>query len=170
VTMAYEERLLVAFTVPSEPGNERLALARVADAVAGSSLSPDQLERLKTAVAEATMNAIEHGNHNDADLDVDITVTDTGEAVSVLIVDQGGAHTPASDVGVELPDLDKKLAGLQSPRGWGLFLIQNMVDEMDVFTDGDKHSVRLSMHTTSSAERRIAEPRDPEGDSRAEQM
>jgi len=30
------------------------------------------------------------------------------------------------------PDLDSKLAGEQSPRGWGLFLIKNMVDEMNI--------------------------------------
>jgi anti-sigma regulatory factor (Ser/Thr protein kinase) len=167
--MASGERLLVAFTVPSEPGNERLALARVADAVADSGLTGDQLERLKTAVAEATMNAIEHGNGNNPDVDVDITVIDTGEEVSVSIVDSGGAHAPAGAPSVELPDLDKKLAGLQSPRGWGLFLIQNMVDAMDVSTDGDKHIVRLSMRTTPEAAR-IAEPRDPEGGSRAQQM
>ena len=167
--MASGERQLVTFTVPSEPGNERLALARVADAVADSGLTPDQLERLQTAVAEATMNAIEHGNGNNADLNVDITVIDTGEEVSVLIVDLGGAHAPAGSASVEMPDLDMKLAGLQSPRGWGLFLIQNMVDAMNVSTDGDKHIVRLSMRTTS-ADARIAEPRDPEGGSRAQQM
>ena len=55
-------RRLAAFEVASEPGNERLALARVAEAVAASGLAPARLERLKTAVAEATMNAIEHGN------------------------------------------------------------------------------------------------------------
>jgi anti-sigma regulatory factor (Ser/Thr protein kinase) len=167
--MASEERLLVAFSVPSQPGNERAALARVADAVAGRGLTDDQVERLKTAVAEATMNAIEHGNRNDPALDVDITVVDSGESVTVSIVDQGGAHAPDPDAAVELPDLDKKLAGLQSPRGWGLFLIRNMVDEMDVFTDGDKHTVRLAMRTTPS-EARIAGPRDPEGGPRAEQV
>ena len=166
--MASEERLLVAFAVPSEPGNERMALARVADAVAASGLSADQLERLKTAVAEATMNAIEHGNHNNPDLDVDISVVDTGEEVSVSIVDHGGAHAPSSDGPVELPDIDMKLAGLQSPRGWGLFLIQNMVDAMDVSTDGDKHTVRLTMRTSTMPN--IAGPRDPEGGSRAEQV
>jgi len=44
-----------------------------------------------------------------------------------------------------------------------------MVDAMDVSTDGDKHTVRLSMRTTPAAAR-IAEPRDPEGGSRAKQM
>jgi anti-sigma regulatory factor (Ser/Thr protein kinase) len=162
--MASEDRILTAFSVASEPGNERLALARVAEAVVGSGLSPDQVERLKTAVAEATMNAIEHGNHNRADLDVEVTVVDTGDGVDVSIVDRGGAHAPDGRA-VELPDLDKKLAGLQSPRGWGLFLIRNMVDAMDVSTDGDKHIVRLTMRATWPPR-----PRDPEGGPRAEQV
>ena len=165
MTMASDERVLVTFSVPSEPGNERIALARVADAVATSGLSNDQLERLKTAVAEATMNAIEHGNHNQAELDVDVTVAALDDGVAVSIVDQGGAHAPAPDSAVELPDLDKKLSGLQTPRGWGLFLIQNMVDAMDVFIDGDLHTVRLVMRTSPAPR-----PRDPEGGPRAEQV
>ena len=163
--MAYDERVLVSFSVPSEPGNERIALARVADALAGSGLSCDQLERLKTAVAEATMNAIEHGNHNRADVDVDVPVTAVDAGVAVSIVDQGGAHAPAPESAVELPDLDLKLAGLQTPRGWGLFLIQNMVDVMDVSIDGDLHTVRLVMRTSPAPR-----PRDPEGGPRAEQV
>jgi anti-sigma regulatory factor (Ser/Thr protein kinase) len=165
VTTASDERVLVSFSVPSEPGNERIALARVADAVAAAGLSDDQLERLKTAVAEATMNAIEHGNHNQAELDVDVTVAALDDAVAVSIVDQGGAHAPAPEAAVELPDLDKKLAGLQTPRGWGLFLIQNMVDAMDVSVDGDLHTVRLVMRTSPAPR-----PRDPEGGPRAEQV
>jgi len=168
MTMASEERLLLTFAVASEPGNERLALARVAEAVGGCGLSADQLERLKTAVAEATMNAIEHGNHNRADVNVDITVVDTGASVAVSITDLGGAHAPTK-AAVELPDLDMKLAGLQSPRGWGLFLIQNMVDAMEVSTDGDKHTVRLMMHTAWPSEP-LAQPRNPEGEPRAKQM
>ena len=37
----------------------------------------------------------------------------------------------------EAPDIERKLAGEQKPRGWGLFLIKNMVDSMDVTSDGD---------------------------------
>jgi anti-sigma regulatory factor (Ser/Thr protein kinase) len=163
--MASDERVLLSFSVPSEPGNERIALAKVADAVATRGLSDDQVNRLKTAVAEATMNAIEHGNHNRAELDVDVTVEALDDGVAVSIVDQGGAHAPPPESTVELPDLDMKLAGLQTPRGWGLFLIQNMVDAMDVSIDGDLHTVRLVMRTASSPR-----PRDPEGGPRAEQV
>ena len=44
------------------------------------------------------------------------------------------------------PDLDAKLAGDQSPRGWGLFLIKNMVDEMNVYQDESHHTIELVMN------------------------
>jgi anti-sigma regulatory factor (Ser/Thr protein kinase) len=136
-------RQLAAFTVRSEPGNERLALAQVAAAVAGEGLSPDRLERLKTAVAEAAMNAIEHGNRNQPEVPVDVDVTVADGDIVVTITDQGGASGQAGP-GAE-PDLAAKLAGEQPPRGWGLFLIRHMVDAMDVTTEGTRHTVRLVM-------------------------
>jgi len=140
-------RQLAAFTVPSEPGNERLALAQVATAVAGEGLSPARLERLKTAVAEAAMNAIEHGNRNQPEVPVDVEVTAADGDIVVTITDQGGAPEEASP-GAE-PDLAAKLAGEQPPRGWGLFLIRHMVDAMDVTTEGTRHTVRLVMRAAS---------------------
>jgi len=136
-------RPLASFTVRSEPGNERLALAQVAEAIAGEGLSPSRLERLKTAVAETAMNAIEHGNRNQPDLPVDVEVTVASGDIVVTITDQGGAPGEAGS-GTE-PDLAAKLAGEQSPRGWGLFLIRHMVDAMEVTTDGTRHTVRLIM-------------------------
>ena len=40
-------------------------MRRVAEAVAPYGLAPSRLERLRTATAEATMNAMEHGNRYD---------------------------------------------------------------------------------------------------------
>ena len=139
-------RRIAAFAVPSEPGNERLALAKVAEAVDGLGLTTARLERLKTAVAEAAMNAIEHGNHNRAELPVEVEVLHKGTEIVIAISDSGGGpaaadHAPAN------PDLASKLAGQQSPRGWGLFLIRNMVDAMDVTTEGARHTVTLTMRT-----------------------
>ncbi len=144
-------RRLAAFTVPSEPGNEREALARVAQAVAGKGLADERLDRLKTAVAEATMNAIEHGNGNRPELPVEVEVTQYRSEIIVTITDQGGAREAAAE-SVELPDLARKLAGEQSPRGWGLFLIRSMVDAMDVTTEGTRHTVRLTVATTRSSD------------------
>src|ERR1700693_2746125 len=97
-------RRLDAFTLASEPGNERLALARVAGTVQGLGLSEARLERLKTAVAEATMNAIEHGNGNRPEIPVEVEVTQKGDEVVVAITDQGGRSPPDTDEH-EAPDL-----------------------------------------------------------------
>jgi len=161
-------RRLDAFSLPSEPGNERLALARVAGTVKDLGLSEARLEKLKTAVAEATMNAIEHGNGNHAEIPVEVEVSQDGDEIIVAISDQGGdakasdgkASDPeASDAeegdaradSPEEPDLLKKLEGVQSPRGWGLFLIRNMVDAMDITTNGQRHTIWLTMRTGGAA-------------------
>jgi anti-sigma regulatory factor (Ser/Thr protein kinase) len=144
---------LDTFTLASEPGNERLALARVAGTVKDLGLSEARLERLKTAVAEATMNAIEHGNGNRAEIPVEVEVTQDGDDIIVAISDQGGeAQAAAQSAGdAEEPDLLKKLDGAQTPRGWGLFLIRNMVDAINVTTDGQRHTIWLTMRTGGAA-------------------
>ncbi|MGH3367050.1 MAG: ATP-binding SpoIIE family protein phosphatase [Nocardioidaceae bacterium] len=141
--------LLTEFEVPSEEGNERLALERVASIVEPLGLPEARLDRLKTAVAEATMNAMEHGNRYRADRPVTLSVLAEPRLVRVRITDLGG-DPGAEEVGtpelqVEEPDLEAKLAGLQRPRGWGLFLIKNMVDEAHEETEGQRHTLELMM-------------------------
>ncbi|MBI3977825.1 MAG: SpoIIE family protein phosphatase [Chloroflexi bacterium] len=133
-------RTLVTFTLPSEPGVEHLAMERVAEAVRELHLSARRLERLKTAVAEATMNAVEHGNQYRADAPVTIRVLASASTLAVAITDQGGGRPVHA---AEIPDLDAKLEGRQSPRGWGLFLIKNLVDEMRVTNDAVHHTIEL---------------------------
>ena len=149
---AGQERRLAAFVVASEEGNERLAIDQVAEAVAGLGLDDARLERLKTAVGEATMNAIEHGNSNRPELPVEVSVVADKTDVKVRITDQGGER-PLPEV--ETPDIEAKLAGLQTPRGWGLFLIENMVDELRTAVDEHHHTIELVMHLKEAPDARI---------------
>ncbi|HVE91683.1 MAG TPA: SpoIIE family protein phosphatase [Actinomycetota bacterium] len=142
-------QMVERFSVPSSPGNEREVMAKVAEMVADAGLEPRRLEKLKTAVAEATMNAIEHGNKNDPDVPVEVAVTRDSDSIRVQISDQGGEVPVAAAVD---PDLDKKIAGQQTPRGWGLFLIKNMVDEMNVATEGSRHTVELVVNLSPQGE------------------
>ena len=142
-------RTLAELSVPSEPGNERRAMEEVAGAVSGLGLPDRTLERLKTAVAEATMNAMEHGNHYRAELPVLIEVSASEAHLSVKITDEGSGP-PAFDS--ETPDLEAKLEGVQTPRGWGLFLIKSMVDEMKVTGDKHHHTVELILHLDGQEE------------------
>ncbi|HKF39183.1 MAG TPA: SpoIIE family protein phosphatase [Ktedonobacteraceae bacterium] len=139
-------RTLAEFTLASEPGNERQALAGVAEAVRVLNLPTRRLEQLKTAVAEATMNAMEHGNHYQPDKPVSIEVLASHKALSVRVTDHGGTRTLPAHPDIEAPDLEAKLAELQTPRGWGLFLIKNMVDEMHISNDASHHTVELILY------------------------
>ena len=142
-------RTLAELSVPSEPGNERRAMEEVAGVVSNLGLPERTLERLKTAVAEATMNAMEHGNHYRAELPVLIEVSASEAHLSVKITDEGSGP-PAFDS--ETPDLEAKLEGVQTPRGWGLFLIKSMVDEMKVTGDKHHHTVELILHLDGQEE------------------
>jgi serine/threonine-protein kinase RsbW len=137
-------RTLANFSVPSEPGNERLAMETVAESAKGLGFSGENLERLKTAVAEATMNAMEHGNHYRPELPVELQVLVTDQDLLVRITDRGSGPPPNEDA--PAPDLLAKLEGVQTPRGWGLFLIKSMVDEMNITGDEGHHMVELVVH------------------------
>jgi len=137
-------RTLADFSVPSEPGNERLAMETVAESAKGLGFSGENLERLKTAVAEATMNAMEHGNRYRPELPVELQVLVTDQDLLVRITDRGSGPPPKEDA--DAPDLLAKLEGVQTPRGWGLFLIKSMVDEMNITGDEGHHMVELVIH------------------------
>jgi len=142
-------RTLAELSVPSEPGNERRAMEEVAGTVEALGLPDRTLERLKTAVAEATMNAMEHGNRYRGEAPVFIEVSATDAELSVKITDEG-TGPPVFDP--QTPDLEAKLDGEQTPRGWGLFLIKSMVDEMNVTGDERHHTVELILHLNGRAE------------------
>lgn len=131
---------LTEFSLSSEPGNEKIAMARVASLLEPLNIADTLLERIKTAVAEATMNALEHGNRYQPDIPVNIRVETASNKLRIQVEDQGRGPKRLTP---ETPDLEAKLAGLQSPRGWGLFLIEKMVDELIVTTGKDYHRLEL---------------------------
>ncbi len=142
------ERLLAEFSLPSVEGNERLAIEKVSAALAGFGLNATRLERLKTAVGETVMNAIEHGNDNDDSLDVGIRVIADTSRVVVRVTDHGGdKEIPEAAT----PDIEAKLAGEQTPRGWGLFLIGEMVDEVNRVRENGSRVVELVMNREGEA-------------------
>lgn len=147
--MNIQQQTLLEFDLPSIPGGERTAMERVAKA-ASKWLHGEHLERLKTAVAEGTLNAIEHGNQGRPELLVHIQVIQSDALLIVRITDQGsGANIPETTA----PDLEAKLAGKEKPRGWGLFLIRNMVDEMNILNEAEHHTLELIYYLAGDEKR-----------------
>lgn len=117
----------VEVRIPSELGFEKVAMSTAASMAALMGFSGDRIEDLKTAVAEACINAIEHGNRLDSSLNVGVILSTTDDELEVKVIDDG--------VGIEkspaLPDIDRKMHGEEDPRGMGMFLIQALVDEAE---------------------------------------
>jgi len=132
--------VLANFEVPSEPGNERQVAQEVMEITSNLNLEEAQLKRLETAVAEAALNAMEHGNKYQPDLAVEVQVLKSQNRLAIRIKDHGGGAPIPNAI---QPDLQAKLDGQQSPRGWGLFLIRNMVDEVNLNSDDQHHTIEL---------------------------
>lgn len=141
-----DARTLLETTIPSQPGNERLAIAQVAEVVADLGLSPARLEDLKTAVGEGAMNAIEHGNGNDPSKPVLLRASLAGRLLTVEIADVGGDRPVPDPTALPMPDLEAKLEGRQTPRGWGLFLIRSMVDDLAIKAVPGGHVLVMTIH------------------------
>jgi len=61
--------------IPSVMGYEKVAMECAASTAKKMGFTEDRIEDLKTAVAEACLNAIEHGNEMDTSTKVGITLT-----------------------------------------------------------------------------------------------
>ena len=140
-----DEQVLLDVAIESVLGKERQAMEQVAEAIAPLRLEPERVERLKTAVSEAAMNAIEHGSGGQQDVPIHVRVSATSTRLQVRIADMGlGGDIPLGES--EVPDIEAKLRGDQSPRGWGLFLIEAMVDEVSTEQTEQGQAVVLSVN------------------------
>jgi serine/threonine-protein kinase RsbW len=134
----------VEMRLPSRLGFEKVAMSAAGALATLMGFEDDRVEDLKTALAEACINAMEHGNSFDDLLLVYLTFTMENNTLEVRVRDCGpGFHGAIPTV----PDLERKLKGEDPPRGMGMFLIKSLVDEAEWKEGGPGHSyTRLAMH------------------------
>ena len=125
--MEAEYSEVIELSVPSRTGLEQVAMDAAAAVAKLMGFSEDRIEDLRTAVEEACMNAIEHGNREDDNVKVLIELIADASKLQVDVHDRGKGIRGE----VQKPDIDAKMARKQKARGWGLFLIQNLMDEVE---------------------------------------
>ncbi len=111
--------------IPSVMGYEKIAMETAASTAKRMGFSEDRIEDLKTAVAEACLNAIEHGNKMDTSTKVGITLTMEESRLQVAVKDEGKGVGETSS-----PSIASKIEGKDKTRGWGIFLIKSLVNEV----------------------------------------
>jgi serine/threonine-protein kinase RsbW len=141
MTVTARKSANVEVRLPSRLGYEKVAMSTAASVAKLMGFREDRIEDLKTAVAEACINAIEHGNRLNEGLSVGVVLSAGEDSLEVKVIDDGKGLKclPAK------PDIDKKIHGEEDPRGMGMFLIQALVDEAEwvAGSNGKSSYVRL---------------------------
>ena len=148
--MSESKSTTVEVRLPTRLGYEKVAMSTAASVAKLMGFPEDRVEDLKTAVAEACINAIEHGNRLNEKLSVGVVLQAGADALEVKVLDDGTGirKQPAK------PDIDRKMHGEEDPRGMGMFLIQALVDEAEWVAgrDGKSSYVRLLIKLDKGAE------------------
>ena len=109
--MAAEKELIsildehtIEVRLPNKLGYERIAMACSASFAKIVGFRPERIEDLKTAVSEACINAMEHGNKNNPDARVVITMHYGDHIFTVSVMDQGKGMENSNEP-LEEPDM-----------------------------------------------------------------
>jgi serine/threonine-protein kinase RsbW len=138
----------VELTLPNELGYERVAMACSA-ALAKMHGCPDhRIEDLKTVVAEAVINAMQHGNRLRPESRVMVKIEAAEDTIHLSVMDEGdGIREAVAD-----PDIERLIEESAPAVGFGLFLMRNLVDRIEFDRmSGGGHRVQMSIRMQAKA-------------------
>jgi len=115
----------IELLLPSSLGYEKVARIAVERMAEGLGFNDERVEDMKTAVAEAVMNAIEHGNREQKNALVTVKLNADHEHVEVKVSDEGLKQMPE-----EMPE-PGRIGDDGLIRGLGLMFIMKLVDEVE---------------------------------------
>ena len=125
--MNAEQCATIELSLPNVLGFETLARHTVSWLGSRLGFDASRIADIQTAVCEACINAIEHGNQNAPGRRVHVAFTYAGDHLDAVIVDEGATPYWPSESGPAT--IEQKLAGFAPARGMGLMLISQLCDE-----------------------------------------
>lgn len=134
-------RKIIELNLSNELGNEKIAIAVIASLAQKMGFSAERVDDLKTAVGEAVINAIEHGNQLNYTLEVLIIIEQMADSLMVKVIDQAEKSMPAQPY-IRRERLDN--------RGWGMFLIQSLMDDVTTTILPERNELCMMMHLKPS--------------------
>ena len=125
--------------IPKIPVSEMIARERAATFALAMGFGTDQIEDIKTAVSEASLNAIEHAKSDDSTDAVLIQFRVHPDSLGVSVSSKGMQFVPSETK----PDIKDKIEGRDRPRGWGVYLIRKLADEVEFTNEYGVTTVRM---------------------------
>lgn len=132
----------VTLTLPMAPDME-IAASKTATAIAEfMKMSPDRIDEVRMAVIEACINAFEHSRASDRRVTMTFEVVGEAEPeeLRITVRDAGVGFDPGA---LEEPTIEKKLGDARK-RGWGLKIIQGLMDDVAIHSGSDGTTVVMS--------------------------
>jgi serine/threonine-protein kinase RsbW len=135
----------VELNLPSKLGYERIAIGGLAAFAKSVGFSSPRIEDLKTSVAEACINAMQHGNKGKPEARVLVTAKFQDDVLWISVFDEGnGLKTELKD-----PVIERIIENLDPPVGFGVFLMKRLMDKVEFDrTSNHLHEVRMMMKLT----------------------
>ena len=127
------EEQIIEITLPNQVGYERIAMASAATFAKMLGLAPERIEDLKTIVAEASINAMQHGNKDRPDARVTVSMMLKSNTIHVAVADQGKGFSAF----LPDPNIERIVNELDPPVGFGTFLIRQLADQVDIEKTAD---------------------------------
>ena len=128
----------VELTIPVLPDME-LAATKTAEVVAKHmGLKEDQAAEISMALIEATINAFEHSESKSANVEIHFVIQ--GDTLEIKVTDHGKGFDKSK---VAIPNIEEKIAS-DYKRGWGLQLIQELMDSVEFESTVDGTTVTMT--------------------------
>jgi serine/threonine-protein kinase RsbW len=116
----------IEVSLPNRLGYERIAMACSATFARMVGFVPERIEDLKSAVAEACVNATQHGNKGRAEARVVVNMNFRDDTFIVSVMDQGDGMPEVP----QFPGIVRIIEEKKSTRGLGVFMIRRLVDSV----------------------------------------
>lgn len=127
----------VELTIPMLPDMEITATQTACSIAEYLKFDPDRIDEVKMALIEAIINAFEHSKSEDRKVRIRFVLAE--DTLTVVIQDHGKGFQMET---VQKPDINYKLRS-DYKRGWGLMLIENLMDT--VYIESSEHGTTLVM-------------------------
>ena len=125
--MPPSENKEVLLTIPMLQDME-LAATRVSEALAETmNFDEEKIAEVSMALLEACINSFEHSKSTEGKVNISFILEEDG--LKIILRDHGKGFKPNE---VEVPDIKKKLKPGVRKRGWGLKLMESLMDSVQI--------------------------------------
>lgn len=132
----------VTLSLPMDSGMELTACDTAGSLAEAMSMSPDKIDEVRQAVVEAFINAVEYSHAEDKMVHLTVAVVGDREPEKLLVTirDTGRGFDRTK---IERPSIADKLKS-QHKRGWGLTIIEGLMDEVTIQSSDHGTTVVMS--------------------------